>query len=123
MNEVKSPTQYSLSVGAIALLQEILPTPGWYKDDAKQAQLIGRSHSAAEALPDLPPRPVQEKEESKESFEKRVDDWAAPMMNVEWTDKQKGATCTCFKFYLKQGAFRVNEHVISLLALYGLEDE
>lgn len=116
-------THYELSTGAVAVLQEILPTAQWYKEDPKQGLLIGRAYAAAEALPETPARPAAEKDEVKEAFEKRIDTWAAPVLEFDWTDKQKDAVKVCVKFYLKQGAFLVTEHTVTLLHMLGLDDE
>ena len=116
-------THYELSVGALAVLQEILPTPTWYKEDPKQGVLIGRAYAATEALPDLPRRPMPEKDETKEAFDERATTWASPVLEFEWTDKQKDAVKTCVRYYLKQGAFTVTEHTVALLRLLGLDDE
>jgi hypothetical protein len=114
---------YELSVGTIAVLQEILPTPQWYKDDPKQGVLVGRAYYANEALPDLPPRPKPEKDEDKDVFEARIKAWADPILEFEWTDKQKDAVKTCVRHYLKQGAFSVTEHTVAMLHMLGLDDE
>ena len=116
-------THYELSIGAVAVLQEILPTPTWYKEDPKQGVLIGRAYAATEALPDIPKRPAPEKDEPKESFEARAEEWAKPVVEFEWTDKQKDAVKVCVRFYLKQGAFTVTEHTVGMLHLLGLDDE
>jgi hypothetical protein len=123
MSEEPKKTHYELSVGAIAVLSEILPTPQWYKDDPKQGVLIGRAFAASEALPDVPPRPTPEKDETKDSFETRADVWANPIMEFEWTEKQKDAVKKCVAHYLKQGAFSVTKHTVALLTLLGLDDE
>jgi hypothetical protein len=116
-------THYELSIGAIAVLQEILPTSQWYKDNPKQGLLVGRAYTASEALPDTPPRPVAAKDEEKDAFEKRVDIWAEPVLEFDWTDKQKDAVKVCVAFYLKQGAFMVGKHIVALLHMLGLDDE
>ena len=122
MSEQKT-THYELPTGAVAILQEILSTPQWYKDDPKQANTIVRAVQALDALPDLTDRPKPEKDEAKEAFEVRADAWAAPILQFDWTDKQKEAVKKCVAFYLKQGAFSVNANIVSLLVLLGLDDE
>ncbi len=111
------------SVGAIAILAEILPKPQWYKDDPKQGNLIGRSFAACEALPDVPPTPVPEKDETKDAFEARIDAWAEPLHPFKWTEKQRQAVRVCVQYFLKQGAFSVTKHTISLLRLLTLDEE
>jgi len=125
MSDDKKPstTQYELPTGAIAMLEEIIPQPQWYKDDPKQGFLIVRATSAFEALPDTAPRIKPEKEETKEDFEARADDWAKPGLMFEWTDKQKDAVKVCVRYFLKQGAFAVNTNTVALLHMLGLDDE
>lgn len=122
MTEAPKSTTYNLSTGAVALLHEILPTPQWYKDDPKQGVLIVRASSAIDALPDVE-RPKPEKDEDKDGYEARIDAWASPVLEFEWTDKQKDAVKKCVSFYLKQGAFAVTKHTVALLHLLGLDDE
>lgn len=122
-DEQKKPTQYELPTGAIAILEEILGTPTWYKDDPKQGVLIVRAVAALDALPDTAARPIAEKDELRESFEKKIDAWAKTNLMFDWTDKQKSAVKTCVAYYLKQGAFAVNTNTVSLLRLLGLDDE
>lgn len=119
----KPPTHYELPTGAIAILEEILATPQWYKDDPKQAKTIVHAVGALDALPTTKERPKQDKGEDKEFFEARVDVWSADILMFEWTDKQKEAVKKCVSFYLKQGAFSVNSHIVALLTLLGLDDE
>jgi hypothetical protein len=116
-------TQYELPTGAVALLEEILPTPQWYKDDPKQAKTIVHAVGALDALPDTVKRPEVKKDEAKEDFENRADAWASPILMFEWTDKQKEAVKKCVGYYLKQGAFLVNVNTVALLRLLGLDDE
>ena len=123
MTDAPATTHYELSVASIAILTEILPTPTWYKEEAKQATLIGRAYSANDALPDVPTRPVPKEKESKESFEARIDVWANPILEFDWTDKQKDAVKVCVRYYLKQGSFTVTEHTVALLHMLGLDDE
>lgn len=125
MSDDKKPTttHYELPTGAVAILEEILGTPTWYKEDPKQGVLIVRAVAALEALPETPKRPAPEKDETKEAFEVRADAWAAPVLEFEWTDKQKSAVKTCVGYYLKQGAFAVNVNTVALLSLLGLDDE
>jgi len=119
----KNTTHYELSVGAIAMLAEVLAMGQWYKDDKQQAVLMGRGFAAHEALPDLPKRPKPAKDESKEDYDDRIEEWAKPVMEFEWTDKQKEAVKTCVKFFLKQGAFSVTKHTMLILKLLGLTAE
>lgn len=121
--EPNKNTHYELPTGAIAILEEILGTPTWYKDDPKQGVLIVRAVGALEALPETKPRPVAEKDESRESFQKKVDVWAADILQYDWSEKQKAAVRTCVAYYLKQGAFAVNTNTVALLSLLGLDDE
>ena len=119
----KAPSHYELPTGAVTILEEILSTPQWYKDDPKQAKTIVHAVGALDALPDTPKRPKPDKDEDKEFFEARVDVWAAPILMFNWTDKQKEAVKKCVSFYLKQGAFSVNCNIVALLTLLGLDDE
>ena len=121
--EAPKTTKYELSTGGIAVLGEILPTVQWYKDEAKQGQLICRAFAANEALPEVAERPKPEKDELKDSFDPKVEKWAEPILSFEWTDKQKDAVKVCVRFYLKQGAFTVTTHTVKLLELLGLDDE
>lgn len=114
---------YEQSIGAIAILAEILPTPQWYKDNPRQVVLINRSYLACEALPDLPKRPKPDKDEDKDSFEARIDMWADPILEFEWTDKEKESVKTCVKFYMKQASFTITKHIISIFKLLDMEDE
>lgn len=123
MSDAPKSTHYELSTGAVAVLGEILPTPQWYKDDPKQGVLIGRAFAACEALPELTNRPVPSKDEAKDAFDARVEVWASPILEFEWTEKQKDAVKKCVGYYLKQGAFLVTSHTVSLLHLLGLDDE
>lgn len=121
--EEKKATHYELPTGAVAILEEILPTPQWYKDDPKQAKTIVHAVGALDALPETKPRPRPDKDEDKAFFEARVDVWAAEVLMFDWTDKQKEAAKKCVTFYLKQGAFSVNSNIVALLTLLGLDDE
>lgn len=125
MSEEKkiTTTQYELPTGAIAVLQEILATPQWYKDDPKQAKTIVHAVGALDALPDLADRPQPEKDEPRAVYAQRVDVWAKPGLMYDWTDKQKEAVKKCVSYYLKQGAFSVNSNIVALLTLLGLDDE
>lgn len=116
-------TQYELPTGAVAILEEIIPLAGWYKDDPKQGLLIARSVSAMDALPETAPRIKADKDESKGDFDARVDAWASPILMFEWTDKQKDAAKKCVTHFLKQGAFNPNKTTVALLRLFGLDDE
>ncbi len=115
-------TKYNISTGSAAILAEILPTTQWYKDEAKQGQLICRAFAACEALPELPDRPKKDAGEDK-SFDVRVEKWGDPKVEVEWSDKEKEAVRACMRFYLKQGAFMVTAYAIELLNLLSLNDE
>lgn len=121
--ETPASTKYTLTIGAIAILAEILPTTTWYKEDSKPGQLMGRSFAACEALPDFDDRPIRTKEESEAAFDKRLDAWADPEKSFEWTDKQRDAVKTCVRYYMKQGAFVVTKHAIGLLKMLQLDDE
>ena len=123
MSTEPKTTQYELPTGAVAILEEILATPQWYKDDPKQAKTIVQAVQALDALPQTADRPDHEKDEKKEAYDKRVDAWAAPTLMFNWTDKQKEAVKRCVAFYLKQGAFSVNINTVALLTLLGLDDE
>jgi hypothetical protein len=116
-------THYELPTGAIAILEEILATPTWYKDDPKQAKTIVHAVGALDALPETVTRPTVDKDEQRDSFEKKVDAWAKLNLMFEWTDKQKEAVKKCVGYYLKQGAFAVNTNTVALLTLLGLDDE
>lgn len=120
--ETKIP-HYELPTGAIAILQEILATPQWYKDDPKQAKTIVHAVGALDALPDLVDRPQPDKDETRDVFEERVDAWASPILMFEWSDKNKESAKKCVAYYLKQGAFAVNGNTVALLKLLGLDDE
>lgn len=115
-------THYELTTGAVAMLHEILPTPQWYKDDPKQGRLLGYAFDAIKALPDVE-RPLPQKDELKHAYDKRVDEWASPILEFEWTDKQKEAAKKCCAYYLKLGSFSVTAHSVALLALLGLNDD
>ena len=121
--EEKKATHYELPTGAVAILEEILATPQWYKDDPKQARTIVHAVGALDALPETQPRPKQDSGEDKAFYEARVDVWAADILMFEWTDRQKEAVKKCVNFYLKQGAFSVNTYIVALLTLLGLDDE
>jgi hypothetical protein len=123
MSDEKKKTQYELPTGAVAILEEILATPQWYKDDPKQAKTIVHAVGALDALPDTAARPKPDKDEDKDSFDDRVDAWATPILMFEWSDKQKDAVKKCVGYYLKQGAFMVNSNIVALLTLLGLDDE
>ena len=123
MSEAQKPIQYELPTGAIAILEEVLPTPQWYKDEPKQAGLIVRAMQAADALPATADRPKPEKDETKEAFEVRADAWAAVNLEFFWTDKQKEAAKACIKYYIKQGALAINPNSVALITLFGLIDE
>ena len=123
MSTEQKNTQYELPTGAITILEEILPTPQWYKDDTKQAKTIVHAVQALDALPETAARPKPEKDEDKDSYEKRVDTWSVPILMFNWSDKQKEAVKKCVGFYLKQGAFTVNSNIVALLTLLGLDDE
>lgn len=116
-------TKYTLTVGAASVLAEILPTTQWYKDEAKQGQLICRSFAACEAIPDLAERPVRNKEDSNKHYEDLLDKWGDKTVEVEWSDKEKEAVRACVRYYVKQGAFMVTKYAIELLMLLGLNDE
>jgi hypothetical protein len=116
-------TKYTISVGAASVLAEILPTTQWYKDEAKQGQLICRSFAACEAIPELPDRPKPDKDELASAHEIRLNKWGDPKVEVEWTDKEKEAVRACMRYYLKQGAFMVTKYAIELLMLLSLNDE
>lgn len=116
-------TQYELPTGAVAILEEILPTPQWYKEDPKQAKTIVHAVAALDALPETAARPKPEKDEDKDAFEARVDAWAEVNLMFNWTDKQKEAASKCVSHYLKQGAFSVNVNLVALIRLLGLNDE
>lgn len=119
----QSPTHYELPAGAIAILEEILPSPEWYKDDAKQGLQITRAVAALEALPETDKRPKPETGEDKEAFQERVAAWSAVLHSFEWTDKHRDSVKVCVRFFLKKGAFMVNDNTVSLLKLLSLDDE
>lgn len=116
-------THYELPTGAIAILEEILPLAQWYKDDPKQGVLITRAAAAFEALPDTAKRIKPEKDEEKGDFDARFAAWGEPVLEFEWTDKQKDAVRACVRYHLKQGALPVNANTVALLMLLGLNDE
>lgn len=119
----KNTTQYELPTGAVTILEEVLETPHWYKDDAKQARTIVHAVGALDALPATASKPKPDKDETQESFDARVDAWAAPILMFDWTDKQKEAVKKCVTYYLKQGSLLVNVNTVALLTLLGLDDE
>ncbi len=123
MSAEQKNTQYELPTGAVVILEEILATPSWYKDDPKQAKTIVHAVQALDALPETVARPKPEKDEDKDSYEKRVDAWASPILMFNWSDKHKEAVKKCVGYYLKQGAFSVNTNIVALLTLLGLDDE
>ena len=116
-------THYELPAGAIALLDAILPTNMWYKEDPKQASMIVHGVGAGEALPDLGERIKPEKDEMQDTFNERIDAWSARNMEFEWSDKQKAAVKRCVQYYLKQGALDVKPSVAALLKLLSLADD
>lgn len=117
------PTQYELPTGAVAILENVLASPNWYKDDPKQAKTIVHAVGALDALPDLTDRPKPAKDEDGDAFNARVDAWAKPILMFNWTDKQKEAVKKCVAHYVKQGALAVNSNTVALLTLLGLDDE
>lgn len=121
--EAPKPTHYELPTGAVAILEEILPTPQWYKDEQKQAALIVRAMDAVDALPETAARPKPEKDETKGDFDARADAWAATNLEFNWTDKMKEAAKACVKYYIKQGALSINANSVALITLFGLADE
>lgn len=121
--EAPAKAKYTLTVGAASILAEILPTTQWYKDEAKQGQLICRSFAACEALPDIADRPVKTKEDSQKYYDELTAKWGDVLVEVEWTDKEKEAVRACVRFYLKQGAFMVTKYAIELLNALSLNDE
>lgn len=114
---------YELPTGAVAILEQILPTPTWYKDDPKQARTIVAAVAAADALPETAARPAMKADETQEAFNIRVDTWAEPVLEFEWTDKQKEAAKKCVAHYIKGGNLSVNAHLVALIKLLGLDDE
>jgi hypothetical protein len=123
MSDAPKTTQYELPTGAIAILEEILPSPQWYKDDPKQARMIVNSVAAAEALPDLAERPSPEKDEKVEAFKARAEAWAGTNMMLDWTEKQVAAVKVCVKFYLKSGNLAASKQVAALICALQLDDE
>ena len=122
-DDKKSTTHYELPAGAIAILEAILPTNSWYKEDPKPAAMIVHGVGAADALPDLGDRISPEKDEKQTAFNARVDAWSARNMELEWSAKQYAATKRCVGFYLKQGALDATPAVLALLKLLGLTDD
>ena len=121
--DTQEPTQYKLPTGAIAVLEEIIPTQHWYKEEPKQANAVARGHEAVTLLPDTAARPKPETDETKEDFEARADTWAAVALDFKWTDAQKAAAKACLKYYIKQGALAINPNSVALITLFGLADE
>lgn len=115
--------QYELPTGAIAILEEILTTPTWYKEDPKQARLIVAASNALDALPDTTLRPQPNKDEAANAYKERVDAWAELILMFEWTDRQKETVKKCVAYYLKQGAFAINHNTVALIRILGLDDE
>ena len=118
-----TPIHYELPVGAIMLLESVLGQSQWYKEDPKAGYLVVRAVQAADALPDLPEKLKVESGESQDDFDKRFDAWADPVCEFQWTEKQREAVKVCVRFFLKQGAFVVTKHLVSLLRLLGLDEE
>jgi hypothetical protein len=115
-------THYELCVGAIAILQTILPSPNWYKGDPRAGSLICRADEACEAMPELPQRPEGDEKNPSPAFKQRIEEWAAPIMEFEWNDKQKAAVTKCVKHYIDQGSLASTKNTVALLKLCGLDD-
>jgi hypothetical protein len=123
MSNDKNTTHYELPAGAIAILDAIMPTNTWYKEEPKQAAMIVHSVAAVEELPDLGERLKPEKDETQTSFDARVDAWSARNFEFDWSDKQKNAAKKCVQFYLKQGALDAKPAIVALLKLLQLTDD
>jgi len=123
-DEVPPKKQYELPTGAVTILDEILPTPQWYKDDPKYAKLLCNAKDALDALPETKPRPDPKPDETRAAFEKRVDPWSSEILMFEWTDKQKDAAKKCVQFYLKAGNLGgAAAPTIALIKLFGLQHD
>lgn len=116
-------TQYELPTGAIAILEEILPSASWYKDETKQARMIVNSVSAADALPETAKRPVPEKDESQESFKARIEEWSNVSLMLDLNDKQIASVKCCVKFYIKSGGLTASKPVAALIRALAIDDE
>lgn len=114
---------YELPTGAIAILQDILPTAIWYKEEVKKSKLMVHSVDAEEALPVTEKRPTPTKEESQDAFEARVDKWADKVLMFEWTEKQRDAAKKCFAYYLKQANLTATPNTVALIRLFKTEDD
>jgi hypothetical protein len=123
MSEEPKKTHYELPTGAVAILEETLVAPTWYKDEPKAGMLMTRANAAYKALPDTAPRPKPEKGEDPEDYNARVDAWAAVLLEFDWTEKQKDAAKTCIRYFIKQGALDGKDPAIALIHLLGLDDE
>ena len=115
--------QYELPTGAIAVLEEILKRPQWYKDDPKVGSLVKRARQIRAELPKTATRPEPEKDERQDAYDARVDAWATVTLSFNWTDKQKEVAKKCFTFYLKAGVFEINDNIVALVRIFGLDDE
>lgn len=114
---------YELTAACISMLEDILPTSEWYKDDPKQGLLLVRGVDAYETLPDLGERPRKLETESVSDFEARGDAWGERVFQFEWTDKERDAVKHCVKHYLKKGVFRATANTKALLHFLSLHDE
>lgn len=117
-NDAPTSTHYELPTGAIAVLEELLPTAQWYKDDPKYAKLLCTAVDALDALPETAPRPVPEKDETVAAYEARIAPWNDKVLMFDWTDKQRDAARKCIQHYLKLG--QLNGATTSTVALIRL---
>lgn len=116
-------TEYSIPVGALFALRQLLPTASWYADEHnQQAKLIVHGVGADEAIGELPPAPERQPDEPDVSFAKRVKAWAEAPRTVSWTDKQRDAVKVCVQYYLKKGIFVATPVTVRLLTVLGLCD-
>lgn len=111
----KKPKPYTLRAGGVALLAQYLPTPHWYKDDAKQASTLVTAVAALDALPEVPDKPKPENGESREAFEARFTAWRTPACSFEWTDRQRETVKKCIAHHLKQAALPSDEDTLDTL--------
>lgn len=115
---------YTLPIGALAALKQLLPTASWYADEQnQQAKLIVHSVAAEEAIGDIPNPPAREDGEPEQHFIARLRTFVMTPRDVQWTDAQKNAVKVCVKYYLKKGAFTASPTTAKLLQVLDLADE
>lgn len=120
MDTKEEARQYELPTGAIATLDDILPSGMWYKDNPKPGPLITRSVEALEALPKFDPQPKPVPGMTEREHVAAVREWRKPTLILHWTERQKSAVKVCVSFYLKNGGLPADASTAALLRLCGL---